>query len=104
MSDARDIQHGVNDPVTGVDMKRKFQDNKTPHERAQRAADVRADASPAPDEELAAARDEAPPAEACDVGPAACAVGLPAAAAGRAELVPAGFEANNDSMSDCDSD
>ena len=52
MSDARDIQHGVNDPVTGVDVKRKFQDNKTPHERAQRAADVRADASPAPDEEF----------------------------------------------------
>jgi hypothetical protein len=52
MSDARDIQHGVNDPVGGVDVKRKFQDNKTPHECAQRAADVRADASPAPDEEF----------------------------------------------------
>jgi hypothetical protein len=52
MSDARDIQHGVIDPVSGVDVKRRFQDNKTPHERAQRAADVRADASPAPDEEF----------------------------------------------------
>ena len=37
MSDARDIQHGLNDPVSGVDVKRKFQDNKTPHECAHRA-------------------------------------------------------------------
>jgi hypothetical protein len=33
-------------------VKRKFQDNKTPYERAQRAVDVRADASPALDEEF----------------------------------------------------
>ena len=52
MTDARDIQHGVNDPVGGVDVKRKFNDNQTPHERAQRAADVRADALPAADEEF----------------------------------------------------
>jgi hypothetical protein len=50
MTDSRDIQHGVNDPVSGVDVKRKFRDNQTPHERAQTAADVRSDASPAPDE------------------------------------------------------
>ncbi|WP_454624937.1 hypothetical protein [Bradyrhizobium cenepequi] len=50
MTDSRDIQHGVNDPVSGVDVKRKFRDNQSPHERAQTAADVRADASPAPDE------------------------------------------------------
>ncbi|WP_027553709.1 hypothetical protein [Bradyrhizobium sp. Cp5.3] len=43
MSDFRDIQHGVNDPVDGVDVKRHFNDNKTPHERAQRHADVRAE-------------------------------------------------------------
>jgi len=42
MGDYRDIQHGVNDPVGGVDVKRRFKDNKTPHERAQTAADVRA--------------------------------------------------------------
>ena len=29
MSDFRDIQHGVNDPVDGVDVKRKFNDNQT---------------------------------------------------------------------------
>jgi hypothetical protein len=52
MTDARDIQHGVNDPVSGVDVKRKFNDNQTPHERAQRAADVRADSLPAADEEF----------------------------------------------------
>ncbi len=50
MSDFRDIQHGVNDPVDGVDVKRQFKDNQTPHERAQFAADVRADASPSPSE------------------------------------------------------
>ncbi|MFB9270196.1 hypothetical protein ACFFWD_44935 [Bradyrhizobium erythrophlei] len=50
MGDSRDIQHGVNDPVDGVDVKRKFRDNRTPHERAQTAADVRAEASPDPDE------------------------------------------------------
>jgi hypothetical protein len=50
MSDFRDIQHGVNDPVDGLDVKQQIQDNKTPHERAQRHADVRADASPVPAE------------------------------------------------------
>jgi hypothetical protein len=42
MGDYRDIQNGVNDPVNGVDVKRAFNDNQTPHERAQTAADVRA--------------------------------------------------------------
>jgi len=42
MSDFRDIQHGVNDPVDGVDVKRRISSNETPHERAQRHADVRA--------------------------------------------------------------
>jgi hypothetical protein len=42
MSDSRDIQHGVNDPVSGVDVKRRVNSNATPHERAQWAADVRA--------------------------------------------------------------
>lgn len=50
MSDFRDIQHGVNDPVDGVDVKYHFNDNKTPHERAQRHADVRAEATSAPAE------------------------------------------------------
>jgi hypothetical protein len=50
MSDARDIQHGVNDPVGGVDVKRRFFETQTPHERAQTAADVRRDALPDPDE------------------------------------------------------
>jgi hypothetical protein len=48
MTDARDIQHGVNDPVKGVDVKYRFRDNASPHERAQWAADVRAEASPDP--------------------------------------------------------
>jgi hypothetical protein len=48
MSDRRDIQHGVNDPVSGVDVRWKIHDNRTPHERAQWAADVRA--WPSPDE------------------------------------------------------
>ncbi|MCC8980300.1 hypothetical protein [Bradyrhizobium acaciae] len=39
-------RNGVNDPIDGVDVKRTFDDNQTPHERAQWAADVRADASP----------------------------------------------------------
>ena len=52
MSDFRDNQNGVNDPVDGVDVKRQFTDNRTPHERAQRAADVRAPASPASREEF----------------------------------------------------
>jgi hypothetical protein len=46
MTDSRDIQHGINDPVRGLDVKRKLRDNQTPHERAQTAADVRAEASP----------------------------------------------------------
>lgn len=46
MSDFRDIQHGVNDPVGGLDVKRQINDNRTPHERAQHHADVRADATP----------------------------------------------------------
>ena len=41
MTDARDIQKGVNDPVGGVDVKRRFRENQTPHERAQFPADVR---------------------------------------------------------------
>ena len=51
-SDFRDIQHGVNDPVDGVDVQYPFSDNKTPHERAQRHADVRADATAVPSEAL----------------------------------------------------
>ena len=47
MSDSRDIQHGVNDPVSGVDVKRRVDDRQTPHELAQGGADVRAPASPA---------------------------------------------------------
>ncbi|QPF84200.1 hypothetical protein IC762_32045 [Bradyrhizobium genosp. L] len=39
-------RNGVNDPVDGVDVKRTFNDNRTPHERAQWAADVRAAPSP----------------------------------------------------------
>jgi hypothetical protein len=50
MTDSRDIQHGVNDPVDGVDVKRRFRENQTPHERAQTAADVRREALPEPDE------------------------------------------------------
>ncbi len=45
MSDFRDIQHGVNDPVHGLDVKRQINDNKTAHEEAQHHADVRADAT-----------------------------------------------------------
>jgi hypothetical protein len=52
MGDYRDIQNGVNDPVAGTDVKRKFSDNQTPHERAQQAADVRAAAVPSVDEEF----------------------------------------------------
>ena len=50
MTDSRDIQHGINDPVSGVDVKRRFRENQSPHERAQTAADVRAGALPDPDE------------------------------------------------------
>jgi len=45
-------QHGVNDPISGVDVRRNIQDNKSPHESAQWAADVRAFASPAPGEDF----------------------------------------------------
>src|SRR5215475_8384317 len=45
MTDTRDIQHGINDPVSGVDVRRRVKDNATPHERAQWAADVRAEPS-----------------------------------------------------------
>lgn len=64
MGDSRDIQNGAYDPVGGVDMKRRFKDNQTPHERAQTAADVRANAVPAADEEFlpeALRRTPAPP-------------------------------------------
>jgi hypothetical protein len=45
-------QHGVNDPVSGVDVRWKVRDNKSPHERAQWAADVRAEPSPDPGEDF----------------------------------------------------
>ncbi len=64
MSDSRDIQHGVNDPVSGVDVRWKVRDNTTPHERAQSAADVRARATPDETEEFlpeALRRPPAPP-------------------------------------------
>jgi hypothetical protein len=50
MSDFRDIQHGVNDPVDGLDVKRQINDSRTPHERAQRHADVRAEPTATPTE------------------------------------------------------
>jgi hypothetical protein len=50
MTDSRDIQHGVNDPVGGVDVKHRIKDNQTPHERAQWAADVRSEPSADPAE------------------------------------------------------
>ncbi|HEY7844227.1 MAG TPA: hypothetical protein VID30_11180 [Bradyrhizobium sp.] len=52
MGDSRDIRHGVNDPVSGVDVKHRVKDNATPHERAQWAADVRAVPSPDQTEEF----------------------------------------------------
>ncbi len=52
VDDFRDTQHGVNDPVGGLDVKRKFKDNPTEHERAQSAADVRSSAVAAPDEKF----------------------------------------------------
>jgi hypothetical protein len=64
MGEYRDIQNGVNDPVGGVDVKQRFDDNKTRHERAQTAADVRAEASPDRAEEFlpeALRRPPAPP-------------------------------------------
>jgi hypothetical protein len=45
-------QHGVNDPVSGVDVRWRIRDNKSPHECAQWAADVRAKASPDPSEDF----------------------------------------------------
>ncbi len=50
MSDFRDVQNGVNDPVDCVDVKFRFNDGQTPHERAQVAADVRAMPTPSPTE------------------------------------------------------
>lgn len=50
MTDTKDTRHGVYDPVSGVDMKHRFNDNATAHERAQWAADVRAECSPDPNE------------------------------------------------------
>jgi hypothetical protein len=64
MGDCLDIQNGINDPVNGIDVKRRFHDNATPHERAQWAADVRAEASPDDAEEFlpeALRRPPAPP-------------------------------------------
>ena len=48
MSDFRDIRHGVNDPVDGLDVKRRINDNRTSHEQAQHHADVRAEATATP--------------------------------------------------------
>jgi hypothetical protein len=61
MTDSRDIQHGVNDPVHGVDVKRQFNDNQTPHERAQVAADVRAMPTPQAEEDFLPERLRRPP-------------------------------------------
>jgi len=52
MSDRRDIQHGVNDSVSGVDVKFGNRNNATPREKAQWAADVRAAPSVDPTEEF----------------------------------------------------
>jgi hypothetical protein len=52
MGDYRDIQNGINDPVDGVDVKLKINDNRTPHQRAQTGADVRAEPSPGKEEFL----------------------------------------------------
>jgi hypothetical protein len=61
MSDLRDIQHGVNDPVSGVDVKREFDNNQTPHERAQRDADVRAMPTASPNASFLPERLRRPP-------------------------------------------
>jgi hypothetical protein len=61
MSDFRDIQHGINDPVGGVDVKRRIANNETPHEQAQRHADVRALPSAQPDEPFLPERLRRPP-------------------------------------------
>jgi hypothetical protein len=45
MTESKISQHGVNDPVRGVDVKYRNKDNTTPHEREQWAADVRAEPS-----------------------------------------------------------
>ena len=64
MGDFRDIHRDGNDPVNGVDVKRRFHDNVSTHERNQWAADVRADSSPDEAEEFlpeALRRSPAPP-------------------------------------------
>lgn len=64
MSDSRDIQHGVNDPVGGVDVKHRIDGNQTPHERAQQGADVRSVPTVAqPDESFLPERLRRPPTE-----------------------------------------
>jgi hypothetical protein len=45
MTESKISQHGVNDPIHGVDVKYRNKDNTTPHEREQWAADVRAEPS-----------------------------------------------------------
>ena len=77
MGDFRDIHrdgndpvshHGINDPVSGVDVKRRFHDNVSTHERNQWAADVRANSSPDEAEEFlpeALRRSPAPPLNKC---------------------------------------
>jgi hypothetical protein len=45
-------RHGVNDPVSGTDVKRRFHDNQSTHERDQWAADVRAESSADESEEF----------------------------------------------------
>jgi hypothetical protein len=52
MSDFRDVHNGVNDPVEGADVKGRFTNNQTPHERAQQGADIRAPVSPAAREQF----------------------------------------------------
>jgi hypothetical protein len=61
MSDFRDIHHGINDPVGGVDVKRRINNNETPHERAQHHADVRAMPSAQADEPFLPERLRRPP-------------------------------------------
>jgi hypothetical protein len=61
MSDSRDIQNGVNDPVDGLDVKLRIRERQTPHERAQRYADVRGEASPDPSEPFLPERLRRPP-------------------------------------------
>lgn len=64
MGDSRDKQHGINDPVSGVDVRHRNKINATPHERAQSGADVRPEPLPDPDEPFlpeALRRPPAPP-------------------------------------------